>query len=555
MMLQELQPKIGSRTNQQSFATVPTTDIQRSKLDRSHGVKDIIDFDYLNTILVDEVLPGDTINCNVNSFARLATQVVPVLDNMYLDFFFFFVPNRLVWNNWQKFMGEQENPGDSIDYTVPQCEVDPSTGDIFDKMGLTPAPSAYNVNAMFLRAYNLVYNDWFRDQNLQDSVTVNKGDGPDSASDYSLLKRGKKHDYFTSCLPWPQKFDAVTLPLAGNAPVYGPEQTGNADGNLWMGYNTTDATIAYGPMLTTSGSGNPSQRDTATGSGAWRDTSDNVVNVSLAKEAHYTAQGGQYEPPYADLGEATNVTLNQFREAIMLQAMGELDARGGTRYTEIVRSHFKVVSPDQRLQRPEYLGGGSTMFNQHPVPQTSESGTTEQGTLAAFTTASTHGKQVGFTKSFVEHGILLGLCAARADITYQTALDKMWTRQTRYDYFWPKLQLMGEQAVLNKEIDAAAGSGLDDVFGYQERYAEYRFKNSYIKGQLRSDASNSLDVWHLAEDISGPSLNDTFIQSTTPIDRVLAVENEGHIKLDMFIRYIHARPMVARPIPATLGRF
>jgi hypothetical protein len=516
-----------------SFSKVPQANIPRSSFNRSHGLKTTFDAGYLVPIFVDEALPGDTFNCNAAAFGRLATPIHPVMDNMYIDTFFFAVPNRLLWDNWEKFNGAQDNPTDSTDYVMPTLDcptIGYAEGSIFDYFGLPINVDidavGDGINALPLRAYNLIWNEWFRDQNLQDSVTVETGDAGDTYADYSLLKRGKRHDYFTSCLPWPQKGDAVDLPLGSVAPiVYGDSINGTSpsDNKFYVSevYNS-DSIHSYGSTLgvVTGGQSNAS-----------------AANL------------------FADLNDATAATINQLREAFQVQKLYERDARGGTRYTEIIRSHFGVTSPDYRMQRPEYLGGGSAPININPIAQTSSTdATTPQGNLAAMGTASFNGH--GFTKSFTEHCVIIGLACVRADLTYQQGLNRMWSRSTRFDHYWPSLAHIGEQAVLNKEIMCQGTSADDDVFGYQERYAEYRYKPSYITGAFRSDAAQSLDAWHLSQDFATlPVLDDQFIQENPPVDRVIAVPSQPHLILDMYFKLHCARPMPTYSVPGMIDHF
>ncbi len=531
---------------QHSFSKVPKADIPRSQFDRSHGLKTAFDVDYLIPIFVDEVLPADTFKLNMSAFARLSTPIYPIMDNLFLDTFFFFVPNRLLWDNWEKFCGYQENPFDTTDYLVPVMPSPSSTGydeqSLSDYLGLPTKVPDYEHISLYHRAYNLIYNEWFRDQNLIDSVVVDTDDGPDDPADYILLKRGKRHDYFTSCLPWPQKGDSVSLPLTGPAPVFGD---GNALG-IW------DGTTRYG-LLEDSGG------DLSALTGAYsEDVGTSGVNTGTAPtdfEALGIVQSG-VSGLYANLTNVTAATINELRQSFQIQKLLERDARGGTRYFEILQSHYGVTSPDSRLQRPEYLGGGSSRININPIAQTSatDAQPSPLGTLSAFGTTSATGH--GFNKSFVEHGIILGLANVRGDLNYQQGLNRAFSRTDRWSYFWPALSHIGEQAVLNKEIYLQNTSADEDVFGYQERYAEYRYKPSQITGVFRSNATASLDAWHIAQDFAAlPVLNQSFIEQAMPIDRVLSVTDEPDLLFDAFFDLKCTRPMPMYGVPGLIDHF
>jgi len=520
------------------FSEVPHADIPRSVFDRTHTYKTMFNSGYLIPFYKDEVLPGDTFNLAATLLVRMPSAlVVPVMDNMYLDTFYFFVPNRLIWTNWVKMMGEQANPADSISYTVPVFTAyNPAAESLSDYMGVPPLGGGATVSHISLpwRAYNLIWNEWFRDQNLQNSVTVDKGDGPDTITNYVPLKRGKRHDYFTSALPWTQKGTAVSASLTGNANVLGIGVINAATAGAQAAVNESGGgTRAYGD--------------------AW-------VGNSGANSIYLEEDGTSGFPTiYADLSSVSGLSINALRLAFQSQKMLERDARGGTRYTEMVKSHFGVTSPDARLQRPEFLGGKSTAIAITPVAQTSATNAqpTAAGDLSAF--AATASPNEGFTKSFTEHGWVIGICMVRADLTYQQGLERELSRSTRLDYYFPALSHLGEQAILNKEIylQGSAASATDALaFGYQERFAEYRYKPSLITGKLRSTYATPLDMWHLAQEFTAlPTLGDTFIKETPPIDRIIAVTTEPEFVLDCFIKVKAVRPMPVYSVPGLIDHF
>lgn len=524
------------------FSQTKTADIPRSSFDLSHGVKTTIEGGILYPILSLECLPGDTINCRASIFGRLATPIKPILDNIFLETFFFFVPYRQVWTNWVKFMGEQTNPGDSIDFSIPVISGGSGIAEnsIYDYFGipLGLVPSTVPFSSLPFRCYAAIYDFWFRDENLIPSLNVPVGDGPDNVSVFSLQRRRKRRDYITSGLPFAQKGPPVTIDLGGTALVLPGADPLNKP--IFTDSTGTDL-IGLGAV---SGTGNVQWSSTPT------------VTEPIME---WSASTGLV----ADLGSAVGFSINDLRESFQIQKLLERDARGGTRYPEILRAHFQVSDPALLVhQRPVFLGGGHTRININPVEQTAPSndGTgseaeTAQGNLAAYGTVSATGH--GFTYSSTEHGHIIGLVNVRADLTYQQGLERYWSRQTRYDFYFPVLSHLGEQAVLNKEVFVSNDSDIDEgVFAYMPRYDEYRFKQSQITSIFRSAAAASLDVWHLAQDFATlPTLSKDFIEDNPPIDRVVAVPSEPDFLLDIYFKIRAARPLPLYATPGLIDHF
>lgn len=544
-----------------SFANIPKAKPPRSTFRRNHNLKTTLNTDFLYPIYVDECLPGDVFKFKQHIFARLATPLTPVMDNLYLDTFYFAVPVRLVDDEFKRLMGERPFGDVRNDYTVPQMSVSPQPSSLSDYLGLplalassdeaNDAPS-YSVCPWWHRAYNLIYNEWFRDENLCPARPVGGlyEDGTTKAekeADYVLCRRGKRKDYFTGCLPWPQKGEVAGIPLASQNGLI----TLGTDIAVDTGYFFVNGEQIRDIALTTG------SNTSATTSRAvyWKMSDDSSIpsgsSNQLIEVAGNIAKGSRLP---VSLDASAIMTVNQLRESIAIQHLLETDARGGTRYVELIRAHFNVISPDARQQRPEYLGGSSQPLNVTTVAQTSASTSdSPQGNLAAFVTGN---NSTGWTKTFTEHTLIIGLANIRADLSYQQGIPRMFSRRTKYDFYWPELANLGEQAVLNKEIYAQGTEVDDETFGYQERWAEYRYHPNTITGDFRSTAPLTLDYWHLAQKFESlPTLSQEFIEEHVPIDRVLAVSTSEapNMILDGWFELECARLMPLFSVPG-LGR-
>lgn len=548
-----------SRNANTRFALNPTNlDISRSKFNRNHSLKTSFNVGDVVPFYVDEVLPGDTFQLKTSLVARMQTLITPMMDNIYLDTYFFFVPNRLTWNHWKEFNGENTQSAwyPSVEYSVPQLTAPADSGwtigTLADYFGIPTGVAGLSVNALPFRAYALIMNEWFRDENLSDPLSVPVDDATvvgvntgnyitDVAKGGLPFKAAKYHDYFTSCLPAPQKGPDVLIPsaTAGEYPV------------------VTRATPVSKDLATAHSfdwyQDRPSGPDFAVGTQMAIGTGISTNSVNSPNNDNYNVWPANL---YAIASGGLGATINQLRMAFQIQKLYERDARGGTRYIEILKSHFGVTSPDARLQRPEYLGGNRIPININQVVQSSATSAegTPLGDTAAFSlTTDTHGD---FIKSFVEHGFIIGVMVARYDHTYQQGLERFWSRKDRFDYYWPVFANIGEQAVLNKEIYAQGNEKDDEVFGYQEAWADYRYKPSRVTGEMRSSAPTSLDVWHLADEYTQlPTLSDSWIrEDKSNVDRVLAVTSSvsNQMFADIYVQCEATRPMPVYSIPGLI---
>lgn len=551
-----------SRNLQSRFALNPTNiDMSRSKFPRHSSVKFSFNVGDVVPFYVDEVLPGDTFNVKTSKVVRMQSLLTPIMDNVYLDYYFFFVPNRIVWDHWRELNGENRESAwaQTTEYEVPQVTAPAggwNVGTIADYMGIPTGVANISVNAMPFRAYAMICDEWFRDENLVDPLYISKGDAVTAGvntrtnpGDYAAggqpFIAAKFHDYFTSALPSPQKGPDVGIGLTGNFDV-----VGNGNPIRFTALTSDGTSVPVGAVGAAADFSDRRSSGAQNTLGIGFDNQNSTGTMGFPTAAQFT--GDVLPFMEVNLGGVNSVTINALRMAFQLQKLYEKDARGGTRYIEILKSHFGVTSPDSRMQRPEYLGGSRVPININQVVQTSETGTgTPQGNTAAYSVTTDSHKD--FTKSSVEHGFVIGVCVARYTHSYQQGIERFWSRKRRFDYYWPVFANIGEQAILNKEIYAQGTAKDDEVFGYQEAWADYRYKPSRVAGEMRSAAAQSLDVWHLADEYTAlPSLSAGWIQENkTTVDRVLAVseQNANQLFCDIYIENYTTRPMPVYSIP------
>lgn len=559
--------------NKSSFSSSAVNlDIKRSTFNRNSSVKTSFNVGDIVPFYVDEVLPGDTYKINTSKVVRLQTLLTPLMDSIYLDTYYFFVPNRILWDHWKEFNGENTQSAwiPQTEYEIPQITAplaippegdDPGhlggwdVGTIADYMGIPTGVPGLSVSALPFRAYALICNEWFRDQNVQAPLSIPTSDatvnGVNTATFVTDVAKGGKpyiaskyRDYFTSCLPAPQKGPDVGIGLAGDIDVFGTGKTTTFyDGTNKFGLGTNASSVFFP---------NSTLYDVAVGTNSG----------GLALEAGFrgkalgvpTKESGFETGLVADLSSASAISINALRLAFQIQKLYEKDARGGSRYIEIIKAHFGVTSPDSRHQRPEYLGGNRVPISVNQVVQMSQTDNTPMGDTAGYSLTTDINSD--FVKSFTEHGFVIGLMVARYDHTYQQGLERFWSRKDRFDYYWPVLANIGEQAVYNREIYADASANDAEVFGYQEAWADYRYKPSRVTGEMRSTYATSLDVWHLGDDYSAlPTLSDTWMrEDKNTVDRVLAVSSSVSNQLfaDIYIMNKTTRPMPLHSIPGLI---